>query len=95
MTAPAVLEREDTRTQPKAGDPGRRSHIVFPPPDAKDETPQAYVLRARIEGFAITALCGHTWIPSADPAKYPLCEPCKDIYQSGGDPADRAELPDA
>lgn len=89
-----VLDRPDLVTKPGSGD-GPRSHIVLPPPDAADETPQAYVMRARIEGFPVTALCGYTWVPSRDPSRYPTCEVCVDIYRSGGDPADRAELPDA
>lgn len=89
----SLLEAPQTRLAPP--DPGPRTHIVLPPPDAQDETPQAYVMRARIEGFPITALCGFTWIPSRDPKKYPTCQTCLDIYESGGDPDDRKELPDA
>lgn len=75
---------------------GPLSHIVWLPPGSDDETPQAYVLRARIEGFPVTALCGYTWNPTRDPAQYPTCQVCKDAFEY--DPngfGDRGELPDA
>jgi len=76
--------------------PAEASHIVPVPPGEEDETPQAYVLRARIEGFPITALCGYVFVPQKDPQPLPVCSACMDIYQS--DPmghGDRDELPDA
>lgn len=77
-------------------DPADAAHIVMVPPDQDDETPQAYVLRARIEGFPITALCGHTWVPAKNPEQLPVCEPCLDIYHQPGEHRDdREELPDA
>lgn len=89
----ATLEYVETRTSDV---PAESSHIVWLPPDALETTPQSYVLRARIEGTPITALCGHTWVPQKDPAPLPVCEACLNIYQS--DPSghgDREELPDA
>lgn len=76
--------------------PGDVAHIVLLPKELRDATtPQAYVLMARVQGFAITALCGYTWIPSKDPKPMPVCGKCKDIYSH--DPngfKDRGELPD-
>lgn len=72
-----VVERETSDV------PAEASHIVMVPPDENDENPQAYVLRARIEGFAVTAICGHTWFPTRDPKNYPLCTRCKDLYENG------------
>jgi len=90
-----TLTREyvETRTSDVPAD---ASHIVMVPPGEKDESPHAYVLRARVEGFPIEALCGHTWIPHRNPAPLPVCEACLNIYQN--DPqghGDRGELPDA
>lgn len=77
-------------------DPDHAAHIVTVPQGEADETPQAYVLRARILGFPVTALCGHTWVPSKDPVAYPVCGECLDIYQQPGEHRDeREELPDA
>jgi hypothetical protein len=40
------------------------------------------VLEARIYGTPLEALCGHVWIPSRDPKQLPLCDKCKDIYET-------------
>lgn len=77
-------------------DAGASAHIVMVPPNEPDTTPQAYVLRARVEGFEITALCGHTWLPERDPAPLPVCSRCVDIYhQPGENRDDRNEMPGA
>ncbi len=90
-----IMSREyvETRT---SDNPGESSHIVMVPPSELDATAQAYVLRARIEGFPVTALCGHTWIPERDPGPLPVCSRCLAIYQEDGNHRDeRDELPDA
>lgn len=89
----STLEYVETRTTDQAGE---ASHIVLVPPGEKDQTPQAYVLRARIDGLPITALCGYTWTPHRDPKPLPVCEGCLAIFQH--DPqghGDRGDLPDA
>lgn len=71
------------------------AHIVMVPPGEDDETPQAYVLRARIEGFPVVALCGHTWVPHKAATGLPVCQECLDIYQQPGENRDdRESLPD-
>lgn len=93
MTLVSTEEYVETRT---TDDAGTAAHIVMVPPGESDETPQAYVLRARVEGFPITALCGYTWIPGRDPKPLPVCSRCLDIYQQPGEHRDeREELPDA
>ena len=78
-------------------EPTDASHIVWLPPHLKGTTTaQAYILNARIEGFEVEALCGYTWIPQRDPQRFPICQACKEIYDS--DPeghGDRDRLPDA
>jgi hypothetical protein len=69
-------QHQDTLLKPETqlaepGDHDRFAHIVFP----ASKLTEAYVL-----GIAVTALCGHTWVPSRDPNKYPVCPTCKDIY---------------
>lgn len=89
----ATIESVETRTSTTPED---ASHIVMVPPEEADETPQAYVLRARVEGFEITAVCGHVWVPQRDPKPLPVCATCLDIFRN--DPhghGDRNELPDA
>lgn len=86
-------EYVETRT---SDDPADSAHIVMVPPGESDETPQAYVMRARVEGFPVTALCGHSWTPQRDPAPLPVCSRCLDIYhQPGKNRDDRERLPDA
>lgn len=71
------------------------SHIVMVPEYEDDETPQAYVLRARIEGFPIKALCGYVFVPNKSAKELPVCQECLDIYHQPGDNRDdRDKLPD-
>lgn len=93
MTATITEDVVQTNT---TDDPDEAAHIVSVPKGQPDKSPQAYVLRARIEGFAIKAWCGHEFIPKQDPVPLPVCEPCLAIYKH--DPhgkGDRDRLPDA
>lgn len=88
----ATLEYVETRTTDQPAD---ASHIVHMPATEK-QTPQSYVLEARIEGRPITALCGYTWVPNKNPEPLPVCATCLEIYKH--DPrghGDRGDLPDA
>lgn len=88
-----IREHVETRT---TDIPADASHIVMVPPGEPDETPQAYVLRARIEGLPITAICGHVFTPQKDPKPLPVCEGCMAVYhQDGENRDDRNDLPDA
>ena len=74
---PAVVERLTERI-PETGEPVM-AHIVKTGPD---EDAAAKILEARINGTPIEALCGHVWVPSRDPKQLPLCDVCKDIYET-------------
>jgi hypothetical protein len=78
-------------------DPADAAHIVMVPEGEPDQTPQAYVLRATIEGFPVTAVCGYVWVPGKDPRNKPVCSPCKEFFESNGRDLDkrRGNLPDA
>jgi hypothetical protein len=54
------------------------AHIVKTEPG---ENAAAKVMEARIYGYPVEALCGHVWVPSRDPGRYPLCQACKEIYE--------------
>jgi hypothetical protein len=69
-----VDQQEDVRTE--EGTPAA-AHIVK---TERGENAAAKVLEARIYGYPVEALCGHRWIPSKNPANYPLCQACKEIY---------------
>ncbi len=55
------------------------AHIVKTEPG---ETATAKVLEARIYGTPLEALCGHVWVPSRDPRQLPMCQRCKDVYET-------------
>lgn len=77
----STLERTDSDLRTGAGE-GHYTHIV--PGDDK-HTGIELVMQARVNGTAVTALCGHTWIPSRDAKKYPICSRCKAIYDAASE----------
>jgi len=73
-----VESRPETEMVPETGEP-IVAHIVKTEPG---ENAAAKVLEARINGTPIEALCGHVWVPSRDPKQVPMCQKCKDIYET-------------
>lgn len=57
-----------------------KTHIVNPPNNTHiwkpGMTAQDIVLIARLQNLEVTALCGYTWVPKANPEKYDVCEEC-------------------
>lgn len=49
------------------------THVVRALP-GQDST--VMVRQAYANGTVLVALCGYRWIPSKDPRKYPVCQPC-------------------
>ena len=76
-TRPAEV-RPDTEMVPETGEP-IVAHIVKTEPG---EDAAAKVLEARINGTPLEALCGHVWVPSRDPKQVPMCQKCKEIYET-------------
>lgn len=63
MSQTKVLEKVETETgyeEPEVAHIGMKEDIT----------------RAYIEGIPIRALCGEVFIPSRDPEKLPVCQPC-------------------
>jgi len=92
---PITTTDEMVKTE-TSDEPEEASHIVLVPPTEDDTSPQGYVLRARVEGFPITAICGYAFIPIKNPEPLPVCSGCLDVFRN--DPNafnDREELPDA
>jgi hypothetical protein len=89
MTDERVVLDEQTTT-----DKSEQAHIVMVPKGEKDQTPQAYVMRARVEGFPVTALCGYTWVPNKQATGLPVCGECKDIYDFDPFGKGRDDLPE-
>ena len=73
-----VEVQPDTELDTQTGEP-IVAHIVKTEPG---ESAAAKVLEARINGTPLEALCGHVWVPSRDPKKVPMCQKCKDIYDT-------------
>jgi hypothetical protein len=42
---------------------------------------RAKITEAYVLGTPLEALCGHVWVPSRDPKRYPTCGPCSDIAE--------------
>ena len=71
QTSTAVLEREETVTQPvEPGDHERFSHYV-----RKEK-----ILESAVTGKAVRALCGKKWLPNSNPDRFPVCPNCKAVY---------------
>lgn len=71
-----TIIREDIEERLDEVDPGdhdRFAHYVL------GRNPKAKITQAIIEGKPIRALCGKKWIPSRDPARFPVCPECKEI----------------
>lgn len=84
MTSTITEERLTTSTDK----PESAHYVISPEPD---ESNHAYVMRARFEGFPVVALCGFTWIPNKQATGLPVCQECREIWESlpddgGGDP---------
>ena len=77
QTRPAEV-LPDSDVTPQTGEPVV-AHIVKTEPG---ENAAAKVLEARINGTPLEALCGHVWVPSRDPKQVPMCQKCKDIYDT-------------
>jgi hypothetical protein len=71
----SVIEQEPITKDPDLTDENRVAHIVWP----KEKVTEAYVL-----GFPVEALCGHMFVPTRDPKRYPVCQACLDIWKEMG-----------
>lgn len=40
------------------------------------------ITEALVFGGEVTALCGYVWTPTRDPEGRPVCQRCKEIYES-------------
>ena len=67
-----------TEHVPETGEPVVAHSVKTEP----GESAAAKVLEARIYGTPLEALCGHVWVPSRDPKQLPMCQECRDIYDT-------------
>ena len=61
-----------------ATQPPERAHVVQRVTNY--ESAVALVMRARVEGFPVKALCGVQFVPQRDPAVKPVCEKCELLF---------------
>lgn len=64
------------KTKPKSTDAG--DHDTFAHYFAKADLDKAW-----LDGEPIEALCGKWDVPMKDPARYPVCGTCKEIFDRG------------
>jgi hypothetical protein len=65
----------------------RFTHIVLEGFNVKDDRFVATgnsVVEGMVNATPVVALCGKTWVPGRDPARYPLCPTCREIAISMG-----------
>lgn len=76
-----TIERTQAHTEIEFDENGKQrlTHIVNCPD--RYATTQEYLMESMLQGFKVEALCGHVWLPSRDPKKYPVCKPCIDEAQ--------------
>jgi hypothetical protein len=73
------------------GDHDRMAHIVlegYTPKEGEKAgefvSAGPSVVEGIVNGTAVRALCGKTWVPGRNPARYGLCPTCKEIATSMG-----------
>lgn len=69
------------------GDHDRFTHLVlegFPLDDGGFVPVGNSVVDAMVTATPVVALCGKTWVPERDPARYPLCRTCAEIALARG-----------
>lgn len=71
-----------TNPEQKTEDP-IYTHIIDRGDDPR--TADAIVLEARVNGTPLAALCGHIFVPSRDPIRYPPCDKCVEIFEFARD----------
>lgn len=79
LSGTTLLEEQTSRGD--EGDHERFAHYV-----EKDK-----IVESAVMGTPVKALCGKTWVPNRDPAKFPVCPECQEIIDGmprgkGGDP---------
>lgn len=67
------LDRAPVPVDTDTGDHERYAHYVY------GANPRAAITQAIVTGRPVRALCGKLWIPSRDPARFPICPECTEI----------------
>lgn len=75
---------EDIMPYEDTDDPDHKTHIINPAMNGHIQkgiwmTAQQIVDQARFLGLEVVTLCGHRFVPKANPEKYDACEACMKI----------------
>lgn len=93
---PTTLQPESTtvvaparpETVPDEGDHERMTHIVLEGFTTRRRhrflPVGTNVVEGMVNGTPVRALCGKTWVPGRDPARFPLCPTCREIAEAKG-----------
>ena len=87
MTETSGVLEQTTIPVTEDGDHERFTHIVLEGFNVSEDEFVATgnsVVAGMVNATPVVALCGKTWVPGRDPARYPMCPTCKDIAQSMG-----------
>jgi hypothetical protein len=66
-----------TVTEPCVSDP----ELEEEEPNVAHLAEKGSVMEGYITGSTVKALCGFVFVPSRDPERYPLCQPCVDVFE--------------
>lgn len=78
MTDTLITPTVDPTLDTTDGDHERFAHIIR----------KADQMLGYVEGRAVTALCGKTWVPTKDPEKFPICPTCREVWARIQQPGD-------
>lgn len=60
-------------------EPEDAAHVVKQTPG---KAATEVVMEARLYGYPVQALCGHTFIPQKDATRLPMCSKCKELVDA-------------
>lgn len=93
MTAPTAAPTTEPTVdvEPETGGHDKFTHIVLEaltPTEGEMSGQRIPVGTTVVEGIVnrvpVRALCGKTWVPDDNPARYPICPTCKEIAERRG-----------
>lgn len=81
------MTMSDTITRPKQGDYVQTNTVTEFAHEPGDHEKFSHYLKkeyhdAYVTGEMVEALCGHRWVPTKDPKRFPVCPECKEIFES-------------
>jgi len=66
-----------------------KAHMVSCPPEW--ESSEVWLAHARLNRLPVKALCGVVFVPSRNPMRHPVCDPCIDEFKARLERASKGE----